>query len=1328
MSLNSSIEVDLRALANESKKKSSDLKQLTESAISQLRSSEKPPISLILQVLASAKSTNNAKTCALALSILQKLLTSGSLDSLYPALHYLKTLLEEIPEESTQLKVLQTFMLILDPNRARVYPDLTNTIWDVFILLQASKSGLVRNTAYATLRHLTGITFDQLKDNRSEDLVASAVILLINSCEVAKSRTHELVRLKQEILSLIQDLAENSKNFIEQVPQLLKIMENDLLCLLLSMLSEDLEEPVGVKVVKISLIVCEVTKTNAEIIKSVLKILENRKSPDWQSLACLDFMSSVLGNVEIFKFIHSKEELYLKTLDTLSKVSHELFAQTEDLKSLNWKTRVRAVSEIVSHCVDSISLISQEAGIKLGEPQSSTQDSLAFDLVSTIWKPLLPILSIVVSNCANETTLQTMLNSYQTLVNLSGSLNLPMAREALLASLCQFCVPGPTGTLSQKNLQICKTLFNITHCLGSVLDSKAWHKVLDTLYKLDYLLNNLFKQDVQDLASDVGILTSAMDSLFKNTHIWPDCTISDLMSALGQLTLEFMETLSTNDKKLNSGKLFGLEKMIIVAQNNLHRVELYWDSLIAYLDCISNYKYPEIRSLGSNSIFRIMISAFKRFVENPPCVNVAKWKTWQRTLLLVLHDLHGSAYIDTQEYVYVILHSILQSSGGQLDETGWSMLLFILSKINISGPSGGKEGFKCLQLIISDFLQCESLVTSMERLISCVSKYAHSEDATQAIGAVGMYWNVSDFLGKRESDKAELWWIILEELKVLGEDPRVEVRHSALHSLHITLSTHGRLFTSAHWQRVMQDVVLGVFTRIFLNYSKIALKVDLNRSNQLIQESNEKQWEETYNIFTQNLGRIFITYLQNLQKLEQDVLDEPEVGKNWEVMILGLKQGIESGTLSIITSVLKTLRELLMCSQVSALFYSKWQKSWELFESIDERLKTKSLHIQYKIIGIVLEVLTLVYSTSFDYPFEEPALNCLFSIIASLLKSTSAESALTSGKLLPEQREIWDFSEKLLEILIKNQKNLYPFSNFLKNHLKITPDDSHSDIFCRKSLEILEKLFENHFEKCENFSHELLDSIETILFGRFNSDTFLATINIAKGFSPIWVQAGEFFLRVLPVIFRPGYFSRILSTLSAIFSPNEKIIGKLGKSNLELLCKLAEDLDMRLACALTELLYEQIVEDQDILKAFIGVIDSGCESFYKIVHTQELTLQKALNNTCFSCLLKLSSLQSKCADVASHVMVNRCREIIGKFCKEEKLSGMMPLPRIKLLEMFEVLDSIKKHEVSEGVLKKPGKKAHLLELFPQLCELITAKDPDVKESLKEIFLEVSRNL
>ena len=69
--------------------------------------------------------------------------------------------------------------------------------------------------------------------------------------------------------------------------------------------------------------------------------------------------------------------------------------------------------------------------------------------------------------------------------------------------------------------------------------------------------------------------------------------------------------------------------------------------------------------------------------------------------------------------------------------------------------------------------------------------------------------------------------------------------------------------------------------------------------------------------------------------------------------------------------------------------------------------------------------------------------------------------------------------------------------------------------------------------------------------------------------------------------------------------------------------------------------------------------------------------------------------------------------------------GQMPLAKGRLVEILEVLDCLKKLKIPEGVLQRSGPKAHLIELFPQLCELITAKDLEVKEALKEVFLEVT---
>lgn len=83
------------------------------------------------------------------------------------------------------------------------------------------------------------------------------------------------------------------------------------------------------------------------------------------------------------------------------------------------------------------------------------------------------------------------------------------------------------------------------------------------------------------------------------------------------------------------------------------------------------------------------------------------------------------------------------------------MLLFILSRLDVNTQAA--IGFKCLQLIVNDFLQNENLLPSLEKLISCISKFAYQAgDINQAISAVGMYWNVADYLGRVGRDEENL--------------------------------------------------------------------------------------------------------------------------------------------------------------------------------------------------------------------------------------------------------------------------------------------------------------------------------------------------------------------------------------------------------------------------------------------------------------------------------------------------------------------------------------------------------------------------------------------
>jgi hypothetical protein len=83
---------------------------------------------------------------------------------------------------------------------------------------------------------------------------------------------------------------------------------------------------------------------------------------------------------------------------------------------------------------------------------------------------------------------------------------------------------------------------------------------------------------------------------------------------------------------------------------------------------------------------------------------------------------------------------------------------------------------------------------------------------------------------------------------------------------------------------------------------------------------------------------------------------------------------------------------------------------------------------------------------------------------------------------------------------------------------------------------------------------------------------------------------------------------------------------------------------------------------------------------------------------------------------------------LKKFVNEEKMMGIMPLPKNKETELLKLLEMLRKLEIPEGTVEGKGYKGHLKELFLSFCDLIIAKEPEVKEALREVFIEYHKGL
>jgi hypothetical protein len=81
--------------------------------------------------------------------------------------------------------------------------------------------------------------------------------------------------------------------------------------------------------------------------------------------------------------------------------------------------------------------------IGASENNLNSTDKKAFqEWISVNWKAMLKTLKLLLSKEIDESLTQNILNNLQNLINLTGSISLPQARDSALMALCQGCLPN----------------------------------------------------------------------------------------------------------------------------------------------------------------------------------------------------------------------------------------------------------------------------------------------------------------------------------------------------------------------------------------------------------------------------------------------------------------------------------------------------------------------------------------------------------------------------------------------------------------------------------------------------------------------------------------------------------------------------------------------------------------------------------------------------------------------------------------------------------------------------------------------------------------------
>jgi hypothetical protein len=199
----------------------------------------------------------------------------------------------------------------------------------------------------------------------------------------------------------------------------------------------------------------------------------------------------------------------------------------------------------------------------------------------------------------------------------------------------------------------------------------------------------------------------------------------------------------------------------------------------------------------------------------------------------------------------------------------------------------------------------------------------------------------------------------------------------------------------------------------------------------------------------------------------------------------------------------------------------------------------------------------------------------------------------------------------------------------------------------------------------------------------------------------------------------------------------------------------------------------------------VSIIDKGCNGYLDAISTSGLNMfgssstvlakSNSLSTYCFDNLFelcsykqlrkgnasmnenkreKLEEIRRKIAKTTTPILLERCKETLKKFLYDEMKSGTIMMSQQRAEEVVFIIEKLRKLEVYPNLLNEivedklppnAGKiqeeafekqsearneclkstKGHLFLLVPLFAEFITSKEEMVKESLKDVFVEIA---
>ena len=568
-------------------------------------------------------------------------------------------------------------------------------------------------------------------------------------------------------------------------------------------------------------------------------------------------------------------------------------------------------------------------------------------MVESSWFGLLPALSQILQLSPAPTVTEPICKAFTSMIRVTGVLQMNEKRTAFVSVLCSACLPvgysasteltATKAQVSAKELQSSHAMLNAAICLGGVM-GESWGKILDTIQLLVGLVDppnpTTGTSHVQfppamggrgghartgsghkrtgsgagmlqnaGQAAEVMAIGSLMSQLFASTTQLDDNSLQSLIHEACQLS-EITLAQAAGSQSVNSGlfrnsaHLFMTVKILDVCLVNMDRIMVFWPLVTAHLIEISSHPNTELRDGGLEALTRLVVAALAH-PRSPP---IQESPGLQQAILSPLRNLSSCNTAVAYKRQLECVLQVMDTSGDSLKHA-WPVVIGIINDAMTTmqpmpNATTIRIAFDSIRMVVTDFLPTVPL-TCYPLLMDTISRFGQQNvDVNICLSAIGLLWNVSDFLSRHgakmqndlsaasqeqqqqqqagsapcvDVDEASLWMGLFDKLAQLCVDSRSEVRKSANQTLFSTITTHGNLLKPDTWQQFMATILFPLLANVDAAFKAAeSAAPQPEQPGFMVHHSRNtaaKQWDETRVVTLGGVSKVFATFHDVLMKL-----------------------------------------------------------------------------------------------------------------------------------------------------------------------------------------------------------------------------------------------------------------------------------------------------------------------------------------------------------------------------------------------------------------------------------------------------------------------------